>query len=132
MDDDAWLKFEYQLLYAEGFKGRDGSVVKLNHTDKNIYLYVRSRVEFFNRIGGVYFESHAVICNKLCISQSTMTRWLRMMTENGIVECRKVRTRKGIGYNYIKVNDMHLIHKKLEMDEWEPDPVNLEDIDIPF
>jgi len=105
-----FVKFLLPVVEAETWVSpRTGEEFPFSWTDKAIYSLFRSRHNYFMDTFGKHDDKQAVIGECLGISREKVSRFLSLLTKEGVVE-----SQKGGNYqnNYTKLNNFCVTKKK--------------------
>lgn len=106
--EDIFLKTPHVLLNASGYVSDKGEQVKLNLSDKILYLYIKSRADFFKSIGKEYYDSQQSIADFCNIDLKTCGVILRKFETNGVVHVIKKPHGNFLKNFYKRVDDLTL------------------------
>ena len=96
-------KLKIQGINSKGF----GIIPKLVTTDRSLSLQSKGLYAYFCSYagaGGTCSPTRKKICYDLCISNDSLSKYLKELTENGYISCEQIKENGKFSHNVYTIN----------------------------
>lgn len=103
---DTFVKLSYELLKMKTYTDYAGNEFKITPAIKLVYLYIKSRFDFFKSSGKDYYDTNKEIGIATGIDEQVVIRAVKELIKMGLVEKKIIKYRNLPKNVFTKVNPM--------------------------
>ena len=101
---DTFVKLSYELLKMKTYTDYAGNEFKITPAIKLVYLYIKSRFDFFKSSGKDYYDTNKEIGIATGIDEQVVIRAVKELIKMGLVEKKIIKYRNLPKNVFTKVN----------------------------
>ncbi|WP_213877160.1 helix-turn-helix domain-containing protein [Pseudomonas sp. dw_358] len=112
MKANGYVHFPKSLMHASHWKSRTtGVLIALTHMQKNLWLHIKDRYEFFTGRGTTWFESQETIAEAINCSRDSVVEFLKALEQHGYLQVTRTPVRGSQQQNtYVILADLEVTH----------------------